>query len=558
MADLPRYENIGAQYADMPRLSTALQQAQAQGYADIGGQLDRMTAFFNQQAFTEAQKAGLKYSIDFPPTKEQLDVAKTTGVMPVVEGAGTVFTETYNKASAHILGNELQINFQNRLSDRLAQMEAGGEVDPVKLQADLRDDIDGTVSVLTALDPETSIKFRASMATVGHTAYAQALKIDERNRQAFYTAEQERSLVSLKPIVENVIKSYASVGMDSANLEAILQNVIQPFTNKTSIVMAGSNKYAIEAYKIVNEAKVGAVLAKLADPTFAPTAGAAAQKLLKGDLGEMTGIYNGLDEETKIKVKSQQMKAVSEVKSLADANAAEVKAANKVKGNELQIEFLNPKTSANRKREIAIELISLDEINLTTAQDLLKPKTAEPNPVLSMQLYEGIKSGRYKSIKDLVPYAKSMSTSEFESLGRALVDNQGHIAIQRIDREAGIVSQFIDPGKEKLQKKIDLTNLYQSELGKMVPGDKGVMRYQTAEEAVENALKKYGNDKFVKDKQTKRSTAQENYDRFFEKNPKVKKPNLSLDRVDPSTIEGLSEDDKKRINGFKKDFKDNL
>ena len=69
MADLPRYENLGAQYADLPRLSTALEQAQAQGYADIGGQLDRMTAFFNQQAFTEAQKAGLKFAIDFPPSK---------------------------------------------------------------------------------------------------------------------------------------------------------------------------------------------------------------------------------------------------------------------------------------------------------------------------------------------------------------------------------------------------------------------------------------------------------------------------------------------------------
>lgn len=558
MADLPRYENVGAQYADLPRLSTALQQAQAQGYADIGNQLDRMTAFFNQQAYTEAQKAGLKFAVDFPPSKEQLDIAKTTGVMPKVEGAGTVFTETYNKASAHILGNELQINFQNRLSTRLAEMEAGGDVDPVKLQADLRDDIDGTVSVLTALDPETSIKFRASMATVGHTAYAQALKIDERNRQAFYTAEQERSLVSLKPIVENVIKSYAAVGMDSANLEAVLQNVIQPFTNKTSIVMAGSNKYAIEAYKIVNEAKVGAVLAKLSDPTFAPTAGAAAQKLLKGDLGELTGVYNGLDEETKIKVRSQQMKAVSEVKTLTDAAAAEVKAANKVKGNELQIEFLNPKTSSKRKREIAVELINLDEITLTTAQDLLKPKTAEPNPVLSMQLYEGIKSGRYKSIKDLVPYAKNMSTSEFESLGRALVDNQGHLAIQRIDREAGIVSPFIDPGAEKLKKKIELTSLYQSELSKMVPGDKGVMRYQTADEAVENALKKYGGDKFVKDKEAKRNKALENTDKIFGKNPNVKRPNLSLDRIDPSKIDGLNDEDKKRLNGFKKDYQDNL
>ena len=48
MADLPRYENIGVQYADLPKISTALQQVKAQGYADIGQQLDRMTNFFQE------------------------------------------------------------------------------------------------------------------------------------------------------------------------------------------------------------------------------------------------------------------------------------------------------------------------------------------------------------------------------------------------------------------------------------------------------------------------------------------------------------------------------
>jgi len=251
----------------LPRLSTALQQAQAQGYADLGNQLDRMTAFLNQQAFTEAQKAGLKYAVDF------LHNEKNNWMLPRLLASCLLFKvleqSLLKLTTKHLLiflGNELPINFQNRLSDRLAQMEAGGEVDPVRLQADLRDDIDGTVSVLTALDPETSIKFRASMATVGHTAYAQALKIDERNRQAFYTAEQEKALITLKPVIENVIKTYTAVGMDSNNLEEVLQNVIQPFTNKTSIVLAGSNKYAIEAYKIVNDAKMGAVLSKLSDP----------------------------------------------------------------------------------------------------------------------------------------------------------------------------------------------------------------------------------------------------------------------------------------------------
>lgn len=558
MAELPRYENLGVQYADLPKISTAMQQVKAQGYAGVEQSLDRMTNFFQEKAVTEAQKKALKYAIEFPPTPEQLLEAKKTGVMPVVKGAGSVFTETYNKATAHILGNQLQTEFQNRTAARLNAMERGANVDVTTLQRDLRDDIDGTISVLTAIDPETSIKFRASMATVGHGVYKQALVIDEKNRQLSYAADQEAALMSIKPVVENVIKSYADIGMDPAELENILQNVIQPFTNKTSITLSGSEKYAVEAYKIVQEAKVGAVLTKLSDPTFAPTSGIAAQKLMSGDVGELTGLYSRLDKETKNKIRSEHMKLVSDAKQFTDIEDAKRKAENKVKANQLTIEFLRPDTKPARKQEILTEMIRLDELNLTTAIELLKPKEAEPNPVLTMNLYDGIKNGRIKTLKELIPYSSRMSRSEFESLGRSLVDNQARIALERIDREAGIVSPFIDPGAEKLKKKIDLTERYYEELQKQVVGEKGVKRYLTPEEAVENALKKYGGDKIVTDKETKRKQAQEKIDNFFSKKPDVKKPNTPLDQTDFSKVPGLSSDEVMRLNKAKKEYQDNL
>lgn len=558
MADLPRYENIGVQYADLPKLSTAMQQAKVQGYAGVEQSLDRMTNFFQEKAVTEAQKKALKYAIEFPPTPEQLLEAKKTGVMPVIKGAGTVFTDTYNKATAHILGNQLQTEFQNRTAARLAAMEAGTVVNVEALQRDLRDDIDGSVSVLTAIDPETSIKFRASMATVGHGVYKQALAIDEKNRQMSYATDQEFGVANIKPVVENIIKSYADIGMDPAELENVLLNVIQPFTNKTSITLAGSNKYAIEAYKIVQEAKIGAVLTKLADPAFASTTGVAAQKLMNGDVGELTGLYKRLDTDTKNRIRTEHMKLVSDAKQFTDIEAAKVKEQNKVKGNELTIEFLRPDTTPVRKQEILTEMIRFNEINLTTAMELMKPKEAEPNPVLAMNLYDGIKNGRIKSMNELVQFSNRLSRSEFESLGRSLVDNQAKIALERIDREAGIVSPFIDPGAEKLKKKIDLTNRYYEELNKKVPGEKGVMRYQTPSEAIEASLKRYGGDKVVTDKEAKLKQAQEKVDNFFTKKPNVKKPNTTLDQTDFSKVPGLSDDEVMRLNKAKKDYQDNL
>jgi hypothetical protein len=403
------------------------------------------------------------------------------------------------------------------------------------------------------------------MATVGHGVFKQALAIDEKNRQLGYAAEQEIAINNLKPVIENVIKSYTELSptipftkIDAAEIESILQNVIQPFTNKTSITLAGTNKYAIDAYKIVQEAKIGAVLTKLSDPEFASTTGIAAQKLMNGDVGELTGLYNRLDKDTKNKIRTEHMKAVSDAKQFTDIEAEKRKAENKVKGNELTIEFLRPDTNSSRKQEILTEMIRLDEMTLTTAMELMKPKEAEPNPMLTMSLYDNIKNGRIRSINELAPYSNRLSRSEFESLGRALVDNQAKIALERIDREAGIVSPFIDPGAEKLKKKIDLTNRYYEELNKKVPGEKGVMRYQTPSEALDASLKRYGGDKVVTDKETKRKQAQEKVDNFFSKKPNVKKPNTTLDQTDFSKVPGLSDDEIMRLNRAKKDYQDNL
>jgi len=559
MAELPRYENLGVQYADLPKISTALQQVKAQGYAGLEQSLDRMTNFFQEKAVTEAQKAALKYSIEFPPTKEQLDVAKQTGVMPVIKGAGSVFMETYNKASAHILGNQLQTDFQNRSATRLASMEAGNPIDVQALQRDIRDDIDGTVSVLTALDPETSIKFRASMATVGHGVYKQALVIDEKNRQLSYAADQEAGIINIKPVIENVIKSYVAVGMDPAELEGVLQNVIQPFTNKTSIALAGSNKYAVDAYKLVNEAKIGAVLTKLADPTFAPTSGIAAQKLMKGDVGEFTGLYNRLDQDTKNRIRTEHMKAVSDVKSLTDVEDAKRKADNKVKGNELTIEFLRPNTKASRKQEILTEMIRLNEINLTTAMELMKPKEAEANPTLEASLYEQIKRGSITNLNQLTPFANRLSKSQYTSLARSMVDETHRSAKNYLNNEAGLVGISINPSADKIKKSQDLDQRFQLELQTKIPDPAtGVLRFQNPTEAAQAAAKNYNGDSVVKGKETKRTKAEDLINKYFETRPNLKKPNVSIDEMDFSKVPGLSSGEIDKLNKIKKDYKDNL
>lgn len=555
MATLPTYENAGVQYADLPRVNTAPQQVAAQGMSMLGQQLDRMTAYFQNQAVTDAQKAGMKYAIELPPTLEQLDIAKKTGQMPVVEGGGRIFQESYNKASAHILGTNIIADFQNRQADRLQKIESGAPVDLLALRRDLRDDIDGNASMLTNLDAETSIQVRAQMTTLGHAVYKQALMFDEKARQAAYQVDQEVGLSKIKPVLENVINSYAKINLPAGELEQVLDNVLSPYTNSTSIRLAGGNKYALEAYKIKENAKISAISAKLTDRDFAPTAGAAFKKILAGDAGELTEMYKGMSTDSKDLLRERIIKSFSDQEQTRKIDEAIVKDTNKIKGNALTLEFLT--AGGPRKRQIVTELVGLGEMTLQSAEDLLKPKDPNPNPVLAGSLYDQIKRGSINNFQQLVPFANQLSRAEFTTLSHAVVDDQGRKAHERIDREVGIVSAYVDPGKVKAQAKIDISKFYVEELGKKTKNDQGVEVFQSPEQAVESAIKRYSSDAVVNKKTKAREQSEKQINDVLDKKS-IPMPNLPIDQIDFDKVKGLSKGEIDLLKKAQKQYTGNI
>jgi len=554
MATLPTYEYAGAQYANLPSVSTAPQQVAAQGMSMLGQQLDRMTAYFQTQAVTDAQKAGMKYAIELPPSLEQLEVGKRTGQMPVVQGGGRIFQESYNKASAHILGTNIIADFQNRQADRLQKIESGAPVDLLALRRDLRDDIDGNASMLTNLDPETSIQVRAQMTTLGHAVYKQALMFDEKARQASYQVDQEVGLSKIKPVLENVITSYAKINLPAGELEQVLDNVLNPFTNSTSIRLAGGNKYALEAYKIKENAKISAISAKLTDRDFAPTAGAAFKKILAGDAGELTEMYKGMSTDSKDLLRERIIKSFSDQEQTRKIDEAVVKDANKIKGNALTLEYLT--AGGVRKRQIVTQLVGLGEMTLQSAEDLLKPKDPSPNPILAGSLYDQIKRGTINNFQQLVPYSNLLSNSEFASLSRSVVDDQGRKSYERIDREVGIVSAYVDPGKVKAQAKIDITKFYVEELGKKTKNDQGVEVFQSPEQAVESAIKRYSGDAAVNKKIKAREQSEKQINDVLDK--KNIPINLPIDQIDFDKVKGLSRGEIELLKKAQKQYTGNI
>lgn len=562
MATLPTYEYAGAQYADLPKISTAPQQAAASGWSVLGQQLDKMANYFYGEAASEAQKAGAKFAIEMPPTPEQLEIAKQTGQMPKIEGGGRYFQEAYNKTSAHLLGTDILTNFQNRQTDRLKRIESGEPVNLDQLRRDIRDDIDGSTTALATLDPTTAISFRAQMATVGHAAYKQALTFDEKARQAAYQVDMATSLSKLTPVMENVVVEYAKSGAFSdEQIEMILTGMIEPYTNATSIRMAGGNKFALDAWKIKEEAKKSAIIGKLTDREFAPTAGDAFKKLMAGDAGELSGIYKGMSVDDKKSIRETMIKSFADEEQVRRITEANDKHEKDQRKHQLSLKYLT--APGPEKRKIINTLVGDGSITLQQAEDLLKPKDPPSNPRLFGDLFFQIQRGQLATFDQLLPYANNMSKSEFESLTRATADQQSRQALQRIDREAGITSAYVDPGPVRNGVKIKLTDKWLDVMKRKVKDpETGVMTYPSATQAVEIAIQEYKGDAAEQKKVSGRESAEKQIKSVFDsddfKRRGIKLPDLPTEKIDFNQIKGLSNSEKERLKKTQKLYTDNI
>jgi hypothetical protein len=143
-----------------------------------------------------------------------------------------------------------------------------------------------------------------------------------------------------------------------------------------------------------------------------------------------------------------------------------------------------------------------------------------------------------------------------------VVDDQARKSHERIDRESGIVSAYVDPGKVVAQKKIDITKLYIEELGIKTKNDQGVEVFQSPEQAVTNAIKRWDGDANNAKKEKKREAAQTEINKTFE-TESVKKsgatlPNMPIDKIDFGQVKGLKPAEIKILKEAQKRYTDNI
>ena len=550
MATIPRYQRMGVQYADLPRLSTAGLEQAAKGFDVLSEKLDRMTSYFQERATTEVKKEAQKYAFENPLTKEQVDVALGTREGLQVPGAGRIFQETYEKVQAHQLSTELQMEGQRKIASVSAAIESGAPVDLNSIHAEIKDMIDGYTASVMALDPERALQMKASLSTVGNTLYqkaaAQALKQHKEQVQT----NVNLAIDSMPKILENIIEAAGSIDPSTGkeiNIDALIEVAGKPFLDVVPLL--GDKPYK-DYLGLVKDAKINALVRKGTDRDFNKSPSDAIAALNSGNFGKLTGVYGGLTQEEKEKIHIRVLKSYSDEYRIGEEQKKADKEDKKQKAAQLNIEFLNQDTSPQRKRQIVDELVLLDDITLSQSVALLKPPTTSDsdrkNPVLFGQIHDQIVRGIITSPGQLIEHKDNLSDAQYQSLAVSVTNTQGKNALDLIKRRAGIRdNQFIP--EDKFAKQDGMLTIYHRNMAMKITDSSGVQRYMTPMEAANAAIVEFEGSKAAKEQLEAQENAKTKIFDILGKKGVVYQGDLY--NLDINSLRGLSNSDKENLRG---------
>ena len=374
----------------------------AQGAGQLAQVLDRMSASAFQMAGTLRQQEGLQFAAQNPLTTEQLTAAKGGADIGIGStGSMNFFDQAVAKARSLELSGHFEIEGRNELAKLLSGVE-NGSVTSEQVSAKIKTMSDGFSKSLSSIDPEASIKFRATMATHGNTvlnaAYKAELERAKNQRIAKFDSDFDASLMLLEATV-----SQGSFTDSTGQVRSIdeLADVFRKNVLTQSLLLgdkALQTGYSTKFEVALRTAKVNAVTKALMSDANMVDPEKTLAKLKAGDLGNMSPVLQSMitnDFESVAKVTANFMVAVNNRKSIKDAKIADDKRVTEGQAiNLLEQIFPLPENSPKRKALIS-ELIALPpgSVSVGILKDVLEPKPAkeaESNQGILFNLIDGI------------------------------------------------------------------------------------------------------------------------------------------------------------------------
>jgi hypothetical protein len=381
----------------------------AQGASQLAQILDRMSASAFQTAGQMRQQEGLQFAAQNPLTTVQIDAAKGgstfgLGANPtesISTGSLNFFDQAVAKARSLELSGHFEIEGRNELVKLLSQVEAG-QIDSAQVAAKVQTMSDGYSKSLAKIDPEASIKFRATMATHGNTVLNAAYKAELDRAKSQRIAKFDSDFDNTIRLLEQTISqgSWTDANGQQRSIDELAdvfrKNVLSQslLLGDKALQIEYSTKFeaALRTGKINSVTKALITDANMVDPDLT------LKKIQSGDLGNMSPVLQDLiknDFDAVAKVTANFMVAVNYKKSIADAKIADAKRAGEAEAINLLEQIFPLPDGSPKKQQLITQLNALPpgSVPIGTLKDLLEPKPpkeAESNQALNFNLLAGI------------------------------------------------------------------------------------------------------------------------------------------------------------------------
>ena len=371
MADLPllqsgRVENVGIPGAVLPQVNAPQVdyvglKAAANYQQTLTQQLDRLSSTLFGIAKESAQQAGMQYVADNPITDAQLRAAREGNTEPLkLGGTFNVYDAAVRKARAFEVSNNFEVEARAKLSTLLTAVEQGGATtEQVKNQIGVM--MDGFSRSLANVDPEASLKFRATISTMGNTVLAKAaeeeIKLQKRQRLVKFDADFDNSVRLLEA---SIARGYW-VDPQTQGVRSVedLANVYRETVKNSALLMtdpALQKTYSDKFEAAYKAARISAVSSFVTSAEFGTDFEQGLARLRVGDVGKMKDVFAGMNYDDKKVVVANFMLANNQVIDTQNAKRAEEKRAGEAQAVSLLTQIYALPDGDPKRKSLANQL----------------------------------------------------------------------------------------------------------------------------------------------------------------------------------------------------------
>jgi mRNA-degrading endonuclease HigB of HigAB toxin-antitoxin module len=492
MAELPRYQQTGRIFADIPQLDFANVRESFKRSQALGNALDRMSTYAAKVGEKYVETEAEKYALENPISIDDIRQAQASGVsadeLIKASSGGTVWEETLRKYQGEQLRTQLEVQGNAALTNILAMVETGQLTDPNEIKQKFESAIVGFERPLTEINTDSALAFKKSMATTASTFYKSAINKLEKD----YINDQQ---IMSQFNVENNLKAanvLFQVETDPAKIEETRKLMFKRVYEQSRNGGTDFAQKQGEAFlKEFDAAKINHFTNVATSQEYAGNILDAVKRINKGDFGTSTALYNTLSEEDKKKVRDTSLAAWNDLYAATKKEEELLKIENKDKDDADVKSMLKMKDGSKEKIAKAEDLYSRRVITFDTLKSIVSPKDEGDGDIMAeANADRDIAYGRIKTERDLKKYYPSLNGKQTKRLLMSLTDKEVAGAKSKIRVAAGAAASEMVPVTDintagRIQA---ITTLYEGYVQEQNPD--GTYKYNSTD-AVNKAIEQY-------------------------------------------------------------------